>query len=97
MCQSCTDEHHKTLGYLKDANITSGQGLWTFIASIFLGGWAVLIAGCYSDKGCGAFCCLFLLMWVANFALGAGYIWGIIWAWNAYKIGQGEHDSYTKQ
>ena len=83
MCQSCVDEHHKTLKDL-EGHVTGGMGLWIFIGTIFLGGWAILLTGCYTDHGCGHFCCLFLLMWAACFAFGAGYIWGIIWGWNVY-------------
>ena len=89
MCQSCIDEHHKTL---KDCEgqVTPDVGLWTFIGCIVVGMWAPCILGCYTDHGCGNFCCLSVLMWVACFGFDAGYVWCIVWGWTVYKNAERE-------
>ena len=90
MCQSCYDEHASTLKDL-EGHVTPDMGLWIFIGCIVCGMWAPLITGCYTEHGCGHFCCLAILMWVACFGFYAGYVWCIVWGWTVYQNSQKEH------
>ena len=84
MCQSCYDEHDKTLKDLY-GHVSPDMGLWVFVGCIICSIWTPLILGCYTEHGCGHFCCLVLLMWAAMFGFDAGYVWCIIWGWNVWK------------
>ena len=87
MCQSCIDEHHKTLKDL-EGHVDEGMGMWIFIGCILLGLWAPLITGCYTEHGCGHFCCLAILMWTASIA---GYVWVIVWGYTVWENAKREH------
>ena len=81
MCQSCKDEHHKTLDLLK-GKIEKKQAIILIVLALL--GFAIFtpcIAGSMSKEGAGKFCCLVMLMMITPF----GGFWLLYWLFQVFQ------------